>query len=137
MFREKFLKAYFILLFLFSPALEMASLPSLFSSQDYRESRLLVLESFAQSEDSLFWRTQRDWTVFQMWEACFNLRLAQHLALLHVILVVTNLKFTDSKRFKIVPGTIFCFIIFERKRLTTKKRKSDFHIANIELIIIW
>ena len=37
------------------------------------------------------------WTVFQMWETCFNLTHAQHPILLHGIIVVTNLKLTSQK----------------------------------------
>ena len=50
---------------------------------------------------------ERNWTVFRVWEACFNLTHVQHLVLLYGIIVVTKLfTIADRKRFKIVPETI-------------------------------
>ena len=49
------------------------------------------------------------WTVFRVLEAFFNPAHAQHLALFHGIIEVTNLKthIKDRKRFKIVVGTVY------------------------------
>ena len=59
----------------------------------------------------------------KVWEAWVYLTHAQHPVLLLKIIVVSNLKFiSDRKQFKILPGTIQCFIVYKFWHVVIKKR---------------
>ena len=73
---------------------------------------------------------ERDWTVFRIWKACFNLTHAQHLVLLQGIIVVTNLKLiseteNDSKSYR---GQ-FIFLFYKIEKTIMPKKNCFFPIA--------
>ena len=60
---------------------------------------------------------KRGWTVFRVWEACFNFTHAQHLVLLYWVIVVYNtlkIHIAGRNRFKSCWGQLAIFLIIRR-----------------------